>query len=86
MLCCKLKRAKCISFSTCNGLSLVISREKTFTSDINNRIRYITMLTDYCIASNLKLLTTKFDSSACKSDTNLVFRFSCTGKTRPYES
>ena len=34
-LCCKLKRAKYISFSTCNGLSLVMSlvmsREKTFT-------------------------------------------------------
>ena len=29
---------------------------------INNRIRYITMLTDNCIASNLKLLTAKFDS------------------------
>ena len=47
---------------------------------------YNTMLTDYCFSSNLKLLTTKFDSSLCKSDTNLVFRCSCTGKTRPYES
>ena len=31
------------------------------------------MLTDYCIASSLKLLASKFDSSLCKSDTNLVY-------------
>ena len=87
-ICCKLKRAKVISssFSTCNGLSLVMSRERPLHRDMNNRIRYSTILTDYCIASNLKLLTTKFDSSVCKSDTNIVFRCSCNGKTRPYET
>ena len=41
---------------------------------MENRIRYIiTLLTDYCIAPNLKLVTTKFDYSVCKSDINLVF-------------